>query len=577
MSLPTATKIEDRAIGALKNVVDEHVTMGALFNSMDKEMAWDGYIYIFFEGSKGEAKKDLDDKVPVQIKGHVDEKRKYMNKQRITYPVFLEDLQIYFRDRGTLYFQIFMTEDGKKKEIFYSSLFPTKIKTYLELAVRKKNKKTINIAFTKLRQDPEALYQVVKQFSIESKKQGFGEGQIVKNTILLKDMDKVKSISATVVGATNEYDFLRRIKDGDICIYGTIGNSSIELPLEWQGDTKYVIGRIVNRKISVADVVYYDKYEVEVDTDSKFIVIPSPNVQIHFSDKKIDFKARSEIKQLRNDAEFILAMMGNTEVKFGDKAFSYADAKIPKELLDELNFYIDLDEVLKMLEFEYSRPFSEVTGAILNQFVTLVEIKNGLKNKLLQHKLHTYDWKIEDKYLPLIIVKGEREENILINRIYTHTHQTLNTDDNGNYYKVPSFSHIDGNVLGNLFYYDYNYFAEQIRKAEVNDFTVNTLNHASIVIIQAYDLNGDIQLLELAKLLQEKIKNHEQMGDICLINILQIKKRIEKLSEEDKRDLTNITSCDLQILFGISVLLNDLEKAEQIYIKFYYILQLIFK
>ena len=61
MSLPTATKIEERAISALKNIVDEHFTMLSSFNSADKEMAWDGYIFIFVEGSKGASKKDLDD------------------------------------------------------------------------------------------------------------------------------------------------------------------------------------------------------------------------------------------------------------------------------------------------------------------------------------------------------------------------------------------------------------------------------------------------------------------------------------------------------------------------------------
>ena len=42
MELPSNTKIEDRAIGALKNIIDDDLTMMSQFNSMDKEMAWDG-------------------------------------------------------------------------------------------------------------------------------------------------------------------------------------------------------------------------------------------------------------------------------------------------------------------------------------------------------------------------------------------------------------------------------------------------------------------------------------------------------------------------------------------------------
>ncbi len=118
---PSNTKIENRAIGALRNIVDEHLTMDSQFNSMDKEMAWDGYIFIFKNNNGEQSKRNLDDKVPVQIKGHIDKEQEYLNKKRITYPVDLVDLEIYYNDRGVLYFEIFMTEDGKQIEIFYSS------------------------------------------------------------------------------------------------------------------------------------------------------------------------------------------------------------------------------------------------------------------------------------------------------------------------------------------------------------------------------------------------------------------------------------------------------------------------
>ena len=110
-------KIEDRAIRALENIIDEHLTMQSQFNRMDKEMSWDGYIWIF-QKCGGQNKENFDDKVPVQIKGHIDKEQKYINKTRITYSVKITDLKVYFRDRGILYFEIFMSEDGKRREIF---------------------------------------------------------------------------------------------------------------------------------------------------------------------------------------------------------------------------------------------------------------------------------------------------------------------------------------------------------------------------------------------------------------------------------------------------------------------------
>lgn len=132
MFYPSNAKIEDRAIGALKNIIDDDLTMAAQFNSMDKEMAWDGYIYIYKKNNGDQSKKNLDDKVPVQIKGHIDKESKYLNRKRITFSVNLVDLEIYHDDRGVVYFEIFMSEDGTRREIFYSLLYPSKIKGYLE-------------------------------------------------------------------------------------------------------------------------------------------------------------------------------------------------------------------------------------------------------------------------------------------------------------------------------------------------------------------------------------------------------------------------------------------------------------
>lgn len=51
------------------------------------------------------------------MKGHVDKNRKYIDEQKITYFVDLDDLEVYFQDRGVLFFEVFMTEDGKDREV----------------------------------------------------------------------------------------------------------------------------------------------------------------------------------------------------------------------------------------------------------------------------------------------------------------------------------------------------------------------------------------------------------------------------------------------------------------------------
>lgn len=145
MNVPNS-KIENRALNALENIIDAHNTMSHQFNSLDKEMSWDGFILIYKDDEGNTDKANFDAEVRVQIKGHIDDpeenknkKQKYLGRKRITYSVDLCDLEIYAKDGGCLYFEIFMSSDGKKREIFYASLYPSILKKYID----EKNKKLI--------------------------------------------------------------------------------------------------------------------------------------------------------------------------------------------------------------------------------------------------------------------------------------------------------------------------------------------------------------------------------------------------------------------------------------------------
>ena len=115
MNVPNS-KIENRALNALENIIDAHNTMSHQFNSLDKEMSWDGSILIFKDNEGSIDKANFDDEVRVQIKGHIDNpaknksgKLEYLGRQRITYPVDLIDLKIYSKGGGVIYFEIFMS------------------------------------------------------------------------------------------------------------------------------------------------------------------------------------------------------------------------------------------------------------------------------------------------------------------------------------------------------------------------------------------------------------------------------------------------------------------------------------
>lgn len=107
MQVPSSTKTEQRAVNALEAIIDEHSTMVHQFNGNDKEMSWDGYIWLYKKNDGAQSKSNFDGRVSVQIKGHNDPQHKFLNSEKISYPVELDDLKAYATEKGVLYFLIF--------------------------------------------------------------------------------------------------------------------------------------------------------------------------------------------------------------------------------------------------------------------------------------------------------------------------------------------------------------------------------------------------------------------------------------------------------------------------------------
>lgn len=578
MNVPNS-KIENRALNALENIIDAHNTMSHQFNSLDKEMSWDGSILIFKDNEGNTDKANFDDEVRVQIKGHIDDpaknksgKREYLGRQRITYPVDLIDLEIYSKGGGVIYFEIFMSPDGNEREVFYASLYPSVLKKYIDekeekLAKKKTRPKnpTLSIVFTRLENNEDVLYQIVKQFSIEKRKQGTGEVALVRDMIMLKDMDKVKSISATAVGFDDGFGILKRFAAGDICFYGKTEGNPYERPIEWAKDAKFIMRKDVEQSISIEDTLYYEKYEVEGTSDGELALLPSPNLRIDLSNGKFNFKCKTGIKELKRDAEFLLGAMRATAFKINNTNFSYMNPAMPKELEDELKFYLDLDEVLTMIELDFDKPLKDADEKELRQLADLVRMKRGLKNNLLTEKFHTYNWMLGDKYVPVIVIRHDNdEENDLCNAIYTKTLRAATSNGGEKYFRIPLFEHIDTHVIKKLYRYDYEWLKEQIDGADVNEYTAEYLNQAGLKLISIFDENKDCKALELAQYQFDKIEELEKDKPYFIINVLQLKKRREGLAEQDIQKLREVaTASDPQVCFGANVLLEDKSRARQ--------------
>ena len=123
---------------------------------------------------------------------------------------------------------------------------------------------------------------------------------------------------------------------------------------------------------------------------------------------------------------------------------------------------------------------------------------------------------------------------------------------------------MDTHVIKKLYRYDYEWLEEQIDGADVNEYTAEYLSQAALKLISIFDENKDCKALELAQYVFNKIEELEKGKPYFIINVLQLKKRRESLTEQDIQELRKAAAAsDPQICFGANVLLKDKGRAKQ--------------
>ena len=256
-------KIEERAIGALTNIINDHPIMEPGIINRDKYMSWDGEIVLYKNEEGYRTKENRYDSIPIHVKGHIEKDGKYFGQKTIKYIVEIRDLQLYYDNFGCVYFQIFVDEYNKKTSVYYNSLYPSKIKSLLDTAKRKQIKKT-TITFYNVENCSE-LDRVLKQFSLEVHSQGSGRGQIVSKTIGIEDLKNVSSISFQTI-YRDEQDLIKHITNGDICIYAD-NETGFNIPIEWNQGIKFSSVKEWNKPVCIKEREYYKSYLVKHNSD----------------------------------------------------------------------------------------------------------------------------------------------------------------------------------------------------------------------------------------------------------------------------------------------------------------------
>lgn len=548
------SKIERAAIKELEDLELKHKLLSSKFQEGDKDMSWDGWISL--HNAFPFSKKTFEGKVPVQIKGHIvnseEKKVKYLNKSTINYSVKIDDLKVYFKDRGCLYFQIFITEDLEQASVYCCNLFLTKIKGLLDEAEKEGNNDSISPEFHFLRA-PVYLFRDVKQFLIESKKQG---DSLVRNAIPYQDITESDILSTEVI-AFSKQDFLEQISNGRVGMYVQKPGQAVEIPMKYiDQKLKVALQEFMHSKVFVNGTVFYDGYIIEQDVDGNQKLIFSENIIWDITNNTMKFKIfDGNLNTISQDLKFILAIKKyhNFEIKNN----KFETPQIPKNHLNNIEILNDICDILHMLKITLCKSYKELSKQEQQTLMRLVNVYR------LHQTLEAEEYgliKIDGKYM-VFVAYYDNNKVVFENAFYCDKYYLIEKED----VKLPHFCALTADRIQSLYSFEYQRLSQQLKNLVINDSNYDYLNSAVLEYLKAYDELKNMDFINIAEDIVRKIERYNSNNNL-LLNKFQIKRRKGILNEDDKRKLYEMkqTGSDPQSLCAISILLENYYDANMI-------------
>lgn len=547
----SSTKTEKRAINKIEELIDSLEYLDHHLKDGDKGISWDGYISLYHGNIDN--KKNWDGDIYVQVKGRTTHLKSLSNNWQ--FDVDKSDLENYNKIDGTLFFAVRFLQDGTYK-IYYKELLP---KNLFDLLKEQNNKVRIKLKVVKSAQH---LEQICRNFLIDKETQKKLSKEIFdKNAVSIGD----KKLGTFSTWSRNKYNPLTILGEEKF-IYVRDENQNI-IDVEYAEITEVVHGIDINIKNKNGKVFYKTiKHIVELDGTEKF----SFGKAFSLSSKQKNFSITlsgtltERIKQL----EFLDDVIDNNAFFIGEGLVTIKPQKEEKERYSKLyDAYLKIYDFCRRHNIKKDPNIDEWDNKDLNTFLVWINaIDNSRKINIKEWDISTVG-SIQIKDIRFSVFADKLEDGSFeVYSLWNDTrknHFQFRYDENEEAIYTKNFF----SILNRDAYMADDIDIDEMKKAyneiQLENREETLLNLQSLEIIKAYDITNNVELLEYAKFLLEKIMNFDNMYDVARINHLQIKKRLEHLSDEDIRELIEIRNRNEGIFFKIScnILIGNFEEA----------------
>lgn len=568
-------RIEQIAVNRVKEALLKSEILDPDLKTHNNSLSWDGYIDVY--KNKNWKKSNFKNRIWVQIKG---KKSNNFSAEYIKYPVDVADLKNYFKIEGTLYFVVSLNED--KSQIYYADLTPEKLTITLKKAG---SQKRITISLTKFPNDKEKMDMLLLDFvSKNAAQKGF----------YLKDTQSIDEIEGIYIRDPQSVDEIEKNHDFEGYKISTpshpLGQKMAILSQEsymyakMKGNYDIPIKSIqfdsietqIQVEISVNGEVFYNQAKqietlnyTQLEFGNTFKLVIHTNKELNFY-----HEISSNLREFVLDQSFLVSALENGSFSFNGIEIELENSE-DKETLSEkkerIKYYKKIEQLLDLLHCDKDIDINKLTPEDWDNIDLLLHSLIDKKPLVIPEKQDDFFIaKIENLQFLLLAYKDlDGKDLYKIKDFFEEPSNYIFRDQNGEPILVPKFLFLTAADLIKFENVRCNSFLKWLSDLDCNPVIFPKINLFVLEMIKAYDFdNSRVEFIHVALCISNWLleKDIDKIPyQIKLINKLQIKKRIDRLSEKEMEELQRIAETpdvSEEIKVEANILLDNITGAK---------------
>lgn len=530
----SSKKTEKQAITYIEDMVNKIEILDCNINKEDTGMSWDGYIDLF-NSPDIDKKRNFISRLPIQVKGRTHMSKKF--ERKIQFDIDIEDLKNYKKVDGTILFVVKIKENEEAK-VYYRSLLPSNINTILE--ENKHNPKKVKIKLWEVK-DIKHFERICVNFYADKETQKKLSSEVFNNDSL--------SVNGKMMATFNHYS------KNNISMYDLLGE---ERNIYIRSDNEIVgvecfeidkIGTTVNLNIGFdEEQIYYRTYNYEKDIAGNENILFGKSFILNMLTKKLNITIKGTLNERIQDLKFI-CMLGERKYFYIDTIKFRFNCNIEKEKIEKYKKMLKILERIKMfckyLNIEKDINLDEWKQEEFKEiFLWISAIIDKKTINAPNWDLDSIGSKLVGDLRFSIMATRYKENEFFINAIWDKSliGKQIYRYQNGEteIYTKNLFSVLNVDVY-KADDVDIGQMIEYFDLYQLEDNEEILINLQALEVIKAYDITKNIELLNYAEFLLNKIKGFQSVEEVVKINLMQIKKRKnQELSEQELRDMIEI-------------------------------------